>query len=428
MNNLPANAAHRHVGAGRIDRPGPGGDRRHLRDRLDRTSSAPPARRWRLLQNQREQVAPLMTTARRLIFAKGTDSHDYKFSSAALEDFYHVTPRVAQSLPRRQRLLAQRLRRQRHAAVAAHARGPGEWVIQRAKNHQGSQRLERDNGKTFLSPRARNQFAGHPSRTAQILVVLRRIEIAQNLVRWPGQLQRLVSVSANECVQALLRRQHADGGDVRPAQPGRMPAPALNGRHENRLRWFLLSRDQKATHDIGLHRRMIRGQEQPAVVVARMKVRSIQSSPCMTSRPHVRRVLGEPQDVGSAGRREVGPASPSAATTTRMSTPTPRARLVRAPFRPRQLRPAHDSCLPGIKPKVYFTSTATAALRRDSKLAGSCLPRGIKRACKDSIGRGINFLQRSFPGATARSSRPSAARTPGPSRTATAPRSGRRLL
>lgn len=34
----------------------------------------------------------LMTAARRLIFLKGTDSHDYKFSSAALEDYYHVTP------------------------------------------------------------------------------------------------------------------------------------------------------------------------------------------------------------------------------------------------------------------------------------------------------------------------------------------------
>ena len=45
-----------------------------------------------LLQNNGDQLAPLMTTARRLIFAKGTDSHDYKFSSAALEDFYHVSP------------------------------------------------------------------------------------------------------------------------------------------------------------------------------------------------------------------------------------------------------------------------------------------------------------------------------------------------
>ncbi len=33
-----------------------------------------------------------MTVAERLIFSKGSDSHDYKFSSAALEDYYHVTP------------------------------------------------------------------------------------------------------------------------------------------------------------------------------------------------------------------------------------------------------------------------------------------------------------------------------------------------
>jgi hypothetical protein len=42
----------------------------------------------------------LMTAARRLVFSKGTDSHDYKFSSAALEDFYHT------SLPWRARYLA----------------------------------------------------------------------------------------------------------------------------------------------------------------------------------------------------------------------------------------------------------------------------------------------------------------------------------
>ena len=34
----------------------------------------------------------LMDAARVLIFLKGTNSHDYKFSSAALEDFYHVSP------------------------------------------------------------------------------------------------------------------------------------------------------------------------------------------------------------------------------------------------------------------------------------------------------------------------------------------------
>lgn len=43
-----------------------------------------------------EESAPraesLMDGARRLIFAKGTNAHDYKYSSAALEDYYHVSP------------------------------------------------------------------------------------------------------------------------------------------------------------------------------------------------------------------------------------------------------------------------------------------------------------------------------------------------
>jgi hypothetical protein len=34
----------------------------------------------------------IMESGRRLVFAKGTDSHDYKFSSAAFEDYYHVSP------------------------------------------------------------------------------------------------------------------------------------------------------------------------------------------------------------------------------------------------------------------------------------------------------------------------------------------------
>lgn len=34
----------------------------------------------------------LIAAARRLVFLKGTDSHDYKFSSALLEDYYHVSP------------------------------------------------------------------------------------------------------------------------------------------------------------------------------------------------------------------------------------------------------------------------------------------------------------------------------------------------
>src|SRR5258708_36088884 len=34
----------------------------------------------------------LMHAARRLVFLKGTDAHDYKFSAAVLEDYYHVSP------------------------------------------------------------------------------------------------------------------------------------------------------------------------------------------------------------------------------------------------------------------------------------------------------------------------------------------------
>lgn len=34
----------------------------------------------------------LMRVARQLVFLKGDDSHDYKFSSAVLEDYYHVSP------------------------------------------------------------------------------------------------------------------------------------------------------------------------------------------------------------------------------------------------------------------------------------------------------------------------------------------------
>ena len=35
---------------------------------------------------------PLIQAARRLVFLKGDDAHDYKFSSAVLEDFYHASP------------------------------------------------------------------------------------------------------------------------------------------------------------------------------------------------------------------------------------------------------------------------------------------------------------------------------------------------
>ena len=48
-----------------------------------------------LVSDHPERAEPLMATARRLLFSKGRDSHDYKFSSAALEDYYAVAPRYA---------------------------------------------------------------------------------------------------------------------------------------------------------------------------------------------------------------------------------------------------------------------------------------------------------------------------------------------
>lgn len=45
-----------------------------------------------LLTKDPTLIDPLMKQARRLVFAKGTDSHDYKFSSAILEDVNHLAP------------------------------------------------------------------------------------------------------------------------------------------------------------------------------------------------------------------------------------------------------------------------------------------------------------------------------------------------
>jgi hypothetical protein len=46
-----------------------------------------------LLANDPTAYDPLMKAARRLVFTKGRDSHDYKYSSAALEDYFAVSPR-----------------------------------------------------------------------------------------------------------------------------------------------------------------------------------------------------------------------------------------------------------------------------------------------------------------------------------------------
>jgi hypothetical protein len=58
------------------------------RDRMDAAKKT-----LAILGAEREGAARnLMAAGRLLVFNKGNDSHDYKFSSAALEDFYHVTP------------------------------------------------------------------------------------------------------------------------------------------------------------------------------------------------------------------------------------------------------------------------------------------------------------------------------------------------
>ena len=56
----------------------------------DKQSAARKA--YALLQSDANAAPGLIAQARRLIFSKGTDAHDYKFSSAALEDFFHVSP------------------------------------------------------------------------------------------------------------------------------------------------------------------------------------------------------------------------------------------------------------------------------------------------------------------------------------------------
>lgn len=58
---------------------------------VGRNRSAAAAGVYRYLDDGND-ARELITAARRLIFLKGTNSHDYKFSSALLEDYYKVSP------------------------------------------------------------------------------------------------------------------------------------------------------------------------------------------------------------------------------------------------------------------------------------------------------------------------------------------------
>jgi hypothetical protein len=50
------------------------------------------ARKVRQYLNDGGDVQGLMNAARRLIFLKGQNAHDYKFSAAVLEDYFNVSP------------------------------------------------------------------------------------------------------------------------------------------------------------------------------------------------------------------------------------------------------------------------------------------------------------------------------------------------
>jgi hypothetical protein len=86
------------VGEQRVDDLQPaaiaGSDEEAIAEIFRDVSSKPEAACQKVLaylQNKRSPES-LITAARRLVFLKGNDSHDYKFSSAVLEDYYHASP------------------------------------------------------------------------------------------------------------------------------------------------------------------------------------------------------------------------------------------------------------------------------------------------------------------------------------------------
>jgi hypothetical protein len=60
-------------------------------DDISRNRETAARKTLALLQGDRSQLSAIHAMARRLVFAKGTDSHDNKYSSAALEDGLHVS-------------------------------------------------------------------------------------------------------------------------------------------------------------------------------------------------------------------------------------------------------------------------------------------------------------------------------------------------
>lgn len=69
-------------------------DEEAITDIFKDVSGKPAVACQKLLGYLRNKRSPesFITAARRLVFLKGNDSHDYKFSSAVLEDYYHASP------------------------------------------------------------------------------------------------------------------------------------------------------------------------------------------------------------------------------------------------------------------------------------------------------------------------------------------------
>ena len=72
-----------------IDKPS---DTPALNEIFDAKDKATAARGTLAYLDSGKNAEELMHAARRLVFLKGNDAHDYKFSSAVLEDFYDISP------------------------------------------------------------------------------------------------------------------------------------------------------------------------------------------------------------------------------------------------------------------------------------------------------------------------------------------------
>jgi hypothetical protein len=78
----------------RIDQLEPAEGKVSLEDLFDSVSRDKTAAARKVLAYLKDtkDAQPIVDGARRLVFLKGNDSHDYKFSAAVLEDFHHASP------------------------------------------------------------------------------------------------------------------------------------------------------------------------------------------------------------------------------------------------------------------------------------------------------------------------------------------------